>query len=564
MSKKDLIEVAAGREKADLVLKNAQIVDVFCRRIISGDIAIYQGKIAGIGTYNGKIEHDLGGAFVMPSLIESHAHIESSMLTPREYAKLVVPHGVTTMIADPHEIANVCGETGLDFMLKDAENLPLEIHFMLPSCVPATPFEHAGAVIDSKTTKTLMNSGKFYGLAEMMNVPGVVSANDEILQKLNCTDKIDGHAPAVSGKELAAYISGGISTDHECLTPENMLEKISMGMWILLREGTQAKNLADLVPALTPAVIQRCALCTDDCHLGDIAQRGTVRHAVQKAIALGIEPIDAIIMATRNAAECYGLSHLGAVTPGKQADLLIATDLNLTHISAVYKGGMLVAKDGKPIKDAFSATVDNSSSAVKNTVHIRKISPQDLELDFSPSVPVIHWIEDTISTTAVYRESADGLNRAAVIERHSGKTRIGKGFLDNYGIRGGAIAQTIGHDSHNITVVGDNTQDMALAVNALGTQGGIAVVQAGKVVAYLPLPIAGLMSDKDAERTLAELHKIESAAHQLSVNPRIDPLMSLAFVSLPVIPELRLTDSGLFDVTKFEFITSDSCPTPRG
>nr|QGT51111.1 adenine deaminase [uncultured Firmicutes bacterium] len=551
---KDFIAVAAGRKKAELVLKNAKIVDVFCRRIITGDVAIHQEKIAGIGDYTGETERDVCGAYVMPSLIESHAHIESAMLPPREYAKLVIPHGVTAMVADPHEIANVCGEAGLNFMLKDAENLPLEIYFMLPSCVPATPFEHAGAVIDGVTTQKFMESGNFYGLAEMMNVPGVVGADEDVLRKLSSTSRIDGHAPAVSGKELAAYISAGIFTDHECLSSENMLEKISMGMWILLREGTQAKNLVDLVPALTPTAMQRCALCTDDCHLGDIAQKGTVRNAVQTAIALGVEPIDAIIMATRNAAECYGFAHLGAVAPGKQADLLIADDLNLTHISAVYKNGALVAQDGKIVPQAFNAASNQIPAEVLNTVHIRKITPQDLNMEFDPAIPVIHWIEDTISTTAVYRDNADGLNRAAVIERHSGQTRIGKGFLDNYGIRGGAIAQTIGHDSHNITVVGDNTEDMALAVNTLGTQGGIAVVQAGKITAYLALPIAGLMSDKDAESTLTELHKVENAARELSVNPRIDPMMSLAFVSLPVIPELRLTDSGLFDVNKFEFI----------
>lgn len=551
---KDLIVVAAGRKKADLVLKNAKIADVYCRRIITGDVAVYQGKIAGIGNYKGENEQDVSGAYILPALIESHAHIESSMLSPREYAKLVLSHGVTAMVADPHEIANVCGEAGLKFMLRDAEGLPFDIHFMLPSCVPATPFEHAGAVMDGKTVQRLMESGRFYGLAEMMNVPGVISADEDILRKLNSADRIDGHAPAVSGKELAAYISAGISTDHECLTPENMLEKISMGMWIFLREGTQAKNLADLVPALTPAVIQRCTLCTDDCHLGDIAAKGTIRNAVQTAIALGMDPIDAIIMATRNAAECYGFSHLGAVAPGKQADLLIADDLNLSHIFAVYKNGRLVAKDEKILSEMFPEAKKTDLSEVTNTVHIRKITARDLELEFCPDIPVIHWVEDTISTTAIYRSSAEGLTRAAVIERHSGKTRIGKGFLDNYGIRGGAIAQTIGHDSHNITVVGDNTEDMAQAVNALGTQGGVAVVRSGKAAAYLPLPIAGLMSDRSAEDTLAELHNVENAARQLSVNPRIDPLMSLAFISLPVIPEIRLTDNGLFDVNRFEFI----------
>lgn len=555
MMKKDLIEVAAGRKKAELVLKNAKIVDVYCRRILKGDVAIHHGKIAGIGDYSGESERDVQGAYVMPALIEGHAHIESAMLPPSEYARLVVPHGVTAMIADPHEIANVCGEAGLHFMRENAQNLPLEIYFMLPSCVPATPFEHAGAIIDSAATEELMKSGSFYGLAEMMNVPGVVFADEEILRKLNCAARIDGHAPAVSGKELAAYISAGISTDHECLTAENMLEKISMGMWILLREGTQAKNLSVLVPALTPTIMQRCALCTDDCHLGDISAKGTVRNAVQTAVELGVEPIDAIIMATKNAAECFGLSHLGAVAPGKQADLLITDDLRLSHIFAVYKNGNPVAENGKFLPN--TATVFSSGadpSCVTNTVHIREISPQDLKLNFDPSVPVIHWVEGTISTTAVYRDNAEGLNLAAVIERHSGKTRIGKGFLDNYGICGGAIAQTIGHDSHNITVVGDNAEDMALAVNALGTQGGIAVVQAGEVTAFLPLPIAGLMSDKPAEDTLAALHQVENAAQKLSVNPRIDPMMSLAFVSLPVIPELRLTDSGLFDANKFEFI----------
>lgn len=555
MNKKELIEIAAGRKKADLVLKNAKIVDVFCRRIIPGDVAVAGGVIAGIGSYQGEREEDLQGAYLMPGLIESHAHIESSMLPPREYAKMVLPHGVTTMIADPHEIANVCGEAGLDFMRRDAEGLPFDIHFMLPSCVPATPFEHAGAVLNGADTLRLMQSGKFYGLAEMMNAPGVISADADVLQKLECTEMIDGHAPELKGKDLCAYIASGVRTDHECITAENMMEKLSLGMWIFLREGTQARNLSALVPHLPPAAMRRCTLCTDDCHLGDIAEKGTVRNAVRVAAGLGLDPLDAVIMATLNAAECFRLEKVGGIAPGWKADLVVADSLTLDHISAVYKDGILTAKDGKCVAEPLLIPrADIELSSVTNTVHIRRILPRDLELDFDPAVPVIHWVEDTISTTAVYRDSAEGLNRAAVIERHSGKTRIGLGFVENYGIRGGAIAQTIGHDSHNITVIGDNTGDMALAVNTLGRQGGIAVVQDGAVSAYLPLPIAGLMSDSDGETTLENLRRVEAAAHKLSVNPRIDPMMSLAFVSLPVIPELRLTDSGLFDVNKFEFV----------
>ena len=546
-----LINVAAGREKADLVLKNCKIVDVFSKNVILGDIAISGEYIAGIGNYSSDNEYDIAFKYVMPGFIDSHVHIESSMVTPIEYAKAVMINGVTTIIADPHEIANVCGENGINFMMECADKVPLTVEFMIPSCVPATTFEHSGGCIDSVTVNKLMGAN-FLGLGEMMNYPGVINADDEVLAKLKCADIVDGHAPLVTGNDLNAYVCAGIKTDHECTTLSEMSEKISKGMYIQIREGTLSKNLEELVGGINPATVKRCTFCSDDRYLGDIIKYGTINYCISKAIRLGVEPLDAITIATINAAECYGLKKVGAIAPGYFADLVIADDLSLNKINRVYKKGMLVAQDNKAL---FEPKITVLNDEVLRTVHLPKITGESFKIVTDKNeIPVIRVNKGTIITTKVMREYNNKLSKVAVIERHKMTGNIGLGFVENYDIKGGAISSTIGHDSHNVIVTGDNDEDMAFAVNVLGESGGIAVCSKGEILARLELPIAGLLSDKPISEVLKDHEKLHSAAKILGINPEINPYMTLAFLPLPVIPEIRITDMGLFDVTKFEFI----------
>jgi len=546
-----LINIAAGREKADLVLKNCKIVDVFSKNIILGDIAISGEYIAGIGNYSSDNEYDIAFKYVMPGFIDSHVHIESSMVTPIEYAKAVMPNGVTTIIADPHEIANVCGENGINFMMKCAKDVPLTVEFMIPSCVPATPFEHSGGCIDSTTVNKLMGAN-FLGLGEMMNYPGVINADDEVLAKLKCADIIDGHAPLVTGNDLNAYVCAGIRTDHECTTLSEMSEKISKGMYIQIREGTLSKNLEELVGGINSATVKRCTFCSDDRYLGDIIKYGTINYCISKAIKHGVEPLDAITIATINAAECYGLKKVGAIAPGYFADLVITDDLSLNKIDRVYKKGMLVAQDNKAL---FEPKTTKINDEVLRTVHLPKITGESFKIATNKNeIPVIRVNKGTIITTKVMRKFSENLSKVAVIERHKITGNIGLGFVENYDIINGAISSTIGHDSHNVIVIGDNDEDMACAVNALGESGGIAVCSKGEILARLELPIAGLLSDKPISEVLKSHERLHSAAKMLHINPEINPFMTLAFLPLPVIPEIRITDIGLFDVTKFEFI----------
>ncbi len=544
---KKIIDTAMGRKKADLVLKNGKIVNVFTGEITNGDVAITDGKICGIGSYSSDNEIDLNGKYVLPGLIDAHMHIESSMVTPSEYARAAMPHGVTTVIADPHEITNVCGEKGLEFMKKSAETVPLDINFMLPSCVPATPFEHSGASLTAADTKRL--APEFFGIGEMMNYPGVVNCDEEVLGKL-IGERIDGHSPLLSGHELDAYVNAGIKTDHECSNTDEVMEKISKGMYVLIREGTLSKDLERLIGALNPYTLRRFCFCTDDRFVGEILRDGSIDYCVRKAARLGVKPTDAIIMATINAAECYGLRHKGAIAPSYDADIVISEDLELTNITHVFKDGVLTAKDGKALFEAKP----NDISAVTDSVHLPKINADFFA--FTPKTETftaIELIPDAIITKKVTASLNDKLSKVCVIERHHNIGTKGFGFVTNYGIKNAAIASSIGHDSHNVIVIGDNNSDMALAVNTLGKAGGIAVCQSGKVLAHLPLEIAGLMSAKPAEEVI-ELHdKLYQAAKAVGVTDEVDPILSLAFLPLPVIPEIRVTDMGLFDVTKFEF-----------
>lgn len=458
-----------------------------------------------------------------------------------------MPHGVTTVIADPHEITNVCGEDGLQFMLNASKDIPLDVKLMLPSCVPAAPFEHTGANLTADDTKRL--SRDFYGIGEMMNYPGILAGDDETINKL-CLDISDGHAPLLSGRELDAYVVSGIKTDHECSVIDEMNEKISKGMCILLREGTLSLDVARLIGGITPHTLRRCAFCTDDRFVGEIINEGSIDHCIRKATKLGLDNIDAIIMATLNACEIYGLHRKGAIAPSYAADIIVADDLTLNNIDSVYKDGKLVCKDGKALFNCNSPDI----CKVTNTVHLTTITADFFADEPFDETTAIELIPSSIITKKVTAKSSDKLSKVCVIERHHSLSTKGIGYVTNYGITNGAIATSIGHDSHNVIVIGDNDDDMALAVNTLGKSGGISVCSNGEVLSYMSLDIGGLMSLKSADEVTLEHKKLEEAAMSLGITDQIDPFLSLAFLPLPVIPEIRITDSGLFDVTQFTFI----------
>ncbi len=544
---KSYIDAAMNRTEPDIILKGGNVVNVFTGYIKKTDVAVKNGVICGVGNYSGKNEVDVSGKYILPGLIDTHVHIESSMVSPLEYAKAVMPHGITTVIADPHEIANVCGRNGLDYMKKASKNIPLDINLMLPSCVPATNFEHSGAVFSAEDTQKM--SEEFFGIAEMMDYPSVISANQEVLDKL-CLDMIDGHAPRLSGNELDAYLNAGIKTDHECTTDDELLEKVSKGMYVLLREGTLSQDLDKLITGVTPHTLRRCAFCTDDRFVGEIIRSGSIDHCIRKAVENGIDNIDAIIMATLNACEIYGMKHKGAIAPSYAADIVVADDLTLNSVFQVYKDGILVCENGKALFDTDSTDI----SGVTDTVHITKVTSDFFADDIPETLTAIELIPESIITKKVTAKRTDRLSKVCVIERHKHLDTKGIAYVTNYGITNGAIAATIGHDSHNIIVIGDNDGDMALAVNTLGKSGGIAAVSDGKVLSFMELPIAGLMSAKSADEVIYEHDRLQKTACALGITNKVDPFLSLFFLPLPVIPEIRITDSGLFDVTKFKFI----------
>lgn len=545
---KDLIQAAQGITEPDLILKGGYVYNSFSGDTEVTDIAIKNGIICGVGNYSGNNELDITGKYVLPGFVDSHMHIESSMVTPKEYAKVALSHGVTTVIADPHEIANVCGEAGIRFMMEDAKSVPLDIKFMLPSCVPCAPFDHAGAVLTANDT--LRMAPEFFGIAEMMNYPGVLACDDEVLKKLVPGKIVDGHAPALSGNALNAYLSAGIKTDHECATSDELLEKVKKGMYIMLREGTLSKDLERLCQKINSRIARRCLFCTDDRFVGEIIQDGSIDYSILKAASNGISAPDAINMATLNAGECYNLK-LGAIAPSYPADLVICDELLPRNIRMVYKNGVLVAKDYKPLFDTKS---HNADSNVLNTVHLDKVDEDFFNHSLSPNSPVIELIKDSIITKKVPQTPNDKLSKVCVIERHKRTGNKGFAYVTNYGIENAAIASSIGHDSHNVIVIGDNDKDMALAVNTLGKTGGFSVCKNGEVLAFLPLEIAGLMSDKSAKDVVDAHEKLHRAAKEVGVTDGVDPFLSLAFLPLPVIPQIRVTDSGLFDVTEFKFI----------
>nr|WP_243136735.1 adenine deaminase [Acetobacterium paludosum] len=558
------IAASAGFEKADLVLKNAKIINLFSEEILVGDLAIANGFIVGIGQYDGLNEVDCSGKFISPGFIDAHMHIESTMVTPLELAKAILPSGTTTIIADPHEIVNMAGTIGLDYLLNTTENIPLNVYIMLPSSVPATEFETngSGAFLVNDMTPYL-NHPRILGLGEVMCFPNVLAGDPVILEKLTlCRDKIcDGHAPGLSGKALQAYACAGIESDHESTSFEEAYEKSAAGIRILIREGSAAKNLRAIVTGLLDSglPLDRFLFCTDDKHLEDIHRDGHIRWNIKMAIELGMDPIKAIKIATLNAAQAYGLKRLGAIAPGYRADLVILSDLQSMTVESVYK-------DGKPLEQYRfdNTTGDTIDPRLLNSVHIHELSPAKLKLPVYKKNHVIELIPNQIETNHLFESlPSDESNfvpnetytKLCVIERHRNTGNVRVAAIKGFGIKKGAIATTVAHDSHNIIVAGDNDADILLAVDCLSEiNGGYVVVSEHAVLGSVPLPIAGLMSLDSGETVQKKIASLVAYAHDLGIPTGVDPFITLSFMALPVIPSLRLTDLGLFDVNAFALI----------
>lgn len=569
---KQYIDAAAGRTKADIVLKNASYVNVYTGRTDKGDIAIVGDRIVGVGKYEGIKEYDVEGLTVLPGYIDGHVHIESSQLSPEEFASLIVPRGTTTIIADPHEITNVCGMDGVDYIVKASKNIPLDVKVQLPSCVPATPFETSGAILSGKDIEEHICDDGVFGLGEFMNYPGVIDADPDVIRKLEAAHRagkiIDGHAPAISGNALNAYLCGGISTDHECVSVEEIDEKISKGMYVHLRHGSSTRNLVSNCKAVNAANMRRFILCTDDRHAADLKEKGHIDDALRKAVAGGLDPIWAVTIATLNGAECYSLKDKGAIAPMKVADLVVVDNLKDFNAKYVFKDGKLVAEDGKPL---FDTTRRYLPQSVLNTVHVDELKADDFQLKLKGrKARVMTILPGNVVTGCEIMDinSKDGdvdivgtdVLKMAVVERHKHTGNIGKGLLKGYGFKGGAMGITISHDSHNIILLGDDNESMAKAANELARIGGgmvIADKKADKVYS-LTLDIGGLMSSRDAESLQRDSKALIERAYSMGVDREQEAFMSLAFLSLAVIPQLKLLDTGLFDVTKFAFTTVDA------
>ncbi len=561
MKKNWLIQTALGETRPDLVLQNGKVINVFTGEIVSADIAITRGVISGVGKYSGKSNIDLDGKYVAPGFINAHCHVESSMVTPPAYCIEELKWGVTTVITDPHEITNVAGGDGVQFMLDSSDNLPMNYYVQLPSCVPATPFEHAGAVFTADKMEPFLSHPRVLGLGEMMNYPGVSGCDPEVMAKLELFDGrvIDGHAPGVTGNALQAYAAAGIHTDHESVTYEEALEKLRAGMAVLVREGSASKNLRDILSGVIANGIDttNMAFCTDDKHLSDIRREGTILHNIKLAISLGMRPVAAIQMATINAARIYGLRDLGAVAPGYRADLVILNDLKGLSVDEVYKDGKAYTEHATPRKSA------HAGAEILHTVNLAPLEENAFSLPDRVEYPVIQIIpgqiatkKSTVGAQDVEERIASGaLRKIAVVERHHATGMIGVGLIAGYGLTHGAVATTVAHDSHNLIVVGDNDADMAAAVRELErVQGGYTIVADGEIKGTLTLPVCGLMSDKPVETLIQNLENLIETARQAGVREGIDPFITLSFMALPVIPEIRITDMGIFDVTKFEFV----------
>ena len=557
-----VIAVASGRCKADLVLKNATYLDVFCNRLSHGDIAVADGLIAGMGeNYSGEIEVDMGGKIVLPGFVDAHIHLESSLVSPREFARAVLPHGTTTVVTDPHEIANVMGTDGIEYILQATEGLPIDVRVMLPSCVPATPLDESGAELDVHAIEPLYGRDRVEGLAEMMNAYGVYTGDEQVLEKIVAAQahhrRIDGHAPGLSGNELNAYIASGVYSDHECSTVEDALAKIGRGQYIMIREGTAARNLDALLPLLTPQYYTYCMFCTDDKHPSDLLEKGHIDYIVRRAIKAGVDPIIAAKCASHHAARYFRLEDRGAIAPGYRADFAVVDSFDEFNVLETYCEGRKTY-DGKTVVSFDTPQIDAQLvSRAHDTFRVAHLTAQS----FVESRPrgLLGMIPGEIVTTdAGYASEisvADDVLKIAVIERHKGTNHIGVGYIKGYGLKSGAVATSISHDSHNIIVVGANEEDMAAAANrVVELGGGIVVLDGGKVLGEVQLQIAGLMSEAPLIDVNRDLENAKEQAFALGVSRGVDPFMTLSFMALTVIPTLRMTTRGVFDVNQQKYI----------
>ena len=562
MKQHELIQAALTGE-ATLVIKDANVVNVFTGEIIRADVALYGDTIIGVGNYHCSNEIEAGGAYLCPGFIDAHVHIESSMVIPESFARVIMPHGTTTIIADPHEIANVAGVAGIRAMYKLTDDLPLRVLFMMPSCVPATPFEHSGAELVAEDMEQFLRKSRILGLGEVMDYVSTINCQREIMDKLRLFDgrPVDGHAPLLSGMELNAYRAAGPSTDHECSNYEEVLEKLRTGMRILIRVGSAANGIEELLTKIVENKLptDNMMFCTDDKHLENIRAEGHINCIAKLAVACGMNPVEAVRMSSYNAARAYGLKNIGAIAPGYKGDLVLFKDLKDFEALRVF------TRFGKEYDPSFTMNMPILPPAVFNSVRIGRLSSEDLRLAANETMPVIGLIEGQLVTKRLdlkvkrdedgYFLPSENLSKLAVIERHHSTGNIGLGIVEGLHIKNGALASSVAHDSHNLVVAGDNDKDMLLAVEALKEcGGGYCVVSRGIVLARLPLPIAGLMSEAPIEDVLARQQALLHAAASIGCSGQSDPLVALSFLALPVIPDIRLTDEGLFDVTTMSFI----------
>ena len=561
LKKLHIIDVAAGREKADLVLKNATYVNVFSGELDTGDIAVAEGLIVGLGSYEGRDEVDMTGKIVCPGFIDAHIHLESSLVSPAEFARAVIPHGTTTVITDPHEITNVMGTDGIDYMLCATEGLPVDTQFMIPSCVPASALDESGANLDYRDIDSFFDHPRVLGLAEMMNFPGVISADSPTVAKIIASQahhkKIDGHAPGLSGNDLNAYIAAGVYSDHECSTVEDAIAKLERGQYIMIREGTAARNLDALLPLLTPQYYTYCMFCTDDKHPNDLLEKGHIDYIVRRAIKAGVDPIIAVKCASHHAARYFLLNNRGAIAPGFLADFVVIDNFDDFNILEVYKKGKLMF-DGKTVTPFEAPEIDpHLVKRSHETFHVAHLEATDF-IESRPRAVLGMVPGEIVTTDAGYAEKIsveDDILKIAVIERHKNTHHIGIGYIKGYGLKSGAVATSISHDSHNIIVVGANEEDMAAAVNrVVELGGGIVVMDDGKVLGELQLQIAGIMSEAPLIEVNEALENAKEQAFKLGVSRGVDPFMTLSFMALTVIPTLRLTTRGVFDVINQRYV----------